>query len=130
MKEWLRSVWADVPVRVALVLVLLATILTWFVWPGRPLMEAIHAVAIAGLLLILMRRDLLGAESRAGRCGAAVAVVGLLTEAAFYLATDDRPLGVALVFPVGLLLLIGASVAEQRKTRASAHQASLGERRL
>jgi hypothetical protein len=112
MKQWVRAVWADVPARVALVVSLLMRIPAWFLWPGRPLMEAIDALVIAAFLVTLMVRGLLGTDSRVTRSGAALAVVGLLLEAGFYVATGDRPYGVALIFPAGLLLLIGAGLAE------------------
>jgi hypothetical protein len=113
MRTWLREVWADRPARIALVLAALVTIPAWFVWPGEPVMEAIDALVIAGFLATFWIRDLLGARGALVAIGIVVAIAGLVLEAVFYTASDDRPLMVALIFPAGLVLMLAAGVAQR-----------------
>jgi hypothetical protein len=119
MKAWLQQVWADPIARVTLVLVVITTIPAWFIWSGDPLMEAVDAVVIGIFLLTLWLRQLLGSAGFLAGVAVVVAVVGLLVEAALYLATDDRPLVVATIFPAGLLLLLLAAFQERRDPSVS-----------
>jgi hypothetical protein len=119
MKAWLQQVWADRVARVALVLAVITTIPAWFIWSGEPLMEAVDAVVIAIFLATLWLRRLLGPASSLAAVAVAVAVVGLLSEAAFYLIDDDRPLVVALIFPAGLFLLLLVAFQERRDPSVS-----------
>jgi len=115
MKEWFQPAWADIPSRIAIVVALISVIPTWFIWSGRPAVEAVGSIILAGALLTLWLRGMMGSEHPVLAAGVILTVAGLLLEAAFFLLTDERPIPVLLIWVAGLLLIVSADVIERRQ---------------
>jgi hypothetical protein len=116
MLEDVRAMWADPLIRVIVVALVLATIPAWFIWPGRPAVEAIDAAVLALFGPAMWFRGFLEDESPLAVVGIAVFSLGLVLEAIVWLASGNPPLGVELIFPAGLLIFIVALVARRRRS--------------
>jgi len=115
MKEWFQTAWADIPSRIAIVVALVAVIPSWFIWSDRPAMTAVDSIILAGALLTLWLRGVLGGEHPLIAPGVILTVAGLLLEAAFFLLTDERPIPVLLIWVAGLVLIVSADRLERRQ---------------